>query len=199
MVRAPGGWLIRVLRGRFFIPISTALTAALLTVSGVQLVQLYQAGVADSWWQPQHAVTFSGPGLSGDQSQIKAIILGAVTQPDAYVLAPGARLQDLVTAAGGLLANADARQLDLQAQVVASEQVYVPFTGKQLITNENTLVAINTASADQLRTALGISSVTAQHIVDYRTTNGPFTAISQLLLVPLSRTTFDRIKYLVTI
>ena len=45
------------------------------------------------------------------------------------------------------------------------------------------LININTATAAQLDTLPGIGPVLAQRIIDYRQANGPFTSLSQLLLV----------------
>jgi hypothetical protein len=39
----------------------------------------------------------------------------------------------------------------------------------------------------------------AQRVVAYRTRYGPYSAISQLLLAPISQTTFDRMRLLVTV
>ena len=45
------------------------------------------------------------------------------------------------------------------------------------------LININTATAAQLDTLPGIGPVLAQRIIDYRQANGPFTSLSQLMLV----------------
>jgi competence protein ComEA len=60
-------------------------------------------------------------------------------------------------------------------------------------------VTINLASATTMRSQLGVSSKTANDIVAYRQKHGPFTSVDQLLLVPISRTIYDRIKDLVTV
>ena len=55
-------------------------------------------------------------------------------------------------------------------------------------------IDLNAASADELHRALGISLTIARRIVTYRAAHGAFSAVSQLLLVPVSKTTYDRIK-----
>jgi len=44
-----------------------------------------------------------------------------------------------------------------------------------------------------------VSAEIARRIVAYRAAHGPFTAISQLLLAPISQTTYDRICLLITV
>lgn len=60
------------------------------------------------------------------------------------------------------------------------------------------LININTASLDEMRSALHISSTTAQNIVNYRTQHGPFTSVDQLLQV-VSKSIYDKIKGSVTV
>ena len=51
------------------------------------------------------------------------------------------------------------------------------------VPKEPTLVDINTATLDELQTLTGIGPVIAQRIIDYRTENGAFTSIEELLNV----------------
>ena len=55
------------------------------------------------------------------------------------------------------------------------------------------------ASASDLHHALGITLAIANRIVAYRAAHGAFTAISQLLLVPISLSEYNKIKALITI
>jgi competence ComEA-like helix-hairpin-helix protein len=59
-------------------------------------------------------------------------------------------------------------------------------------------VDVNTATIDELRRALHMRRSTAQRIVDYRRRHGRFTSLDDLLAVPLSRSTIERIAPFVT-
>ena len=149
---------------------------------------------------------------SGD---IQVYVVGAVKHPGVYTLPAGARVYQLLQAAGGPLPKANLVALNLAATLSDGEEVYVTLIGEvpptymggvpgppgSNITGSPTagkLVNINTASVDELRQSLHISSTTAQNIVNYRSQHGPFTSIDQLLQV-VSRTTYDKIKAEVTI
>ncbi len=152
-----------------------------------------------------------GSGIGGHQqgtslpvagtNGVTAYIVGAVNHPGVYPLADGARIQDLVRAAGGARDGADLVRVDLAAKVFDGEEVYVPLIGEPYPDTINTGVKVNLniATAEDLRLQLGISTKTAQAIVAYRQKHGNFTAVDQLLLVPISRSIYDRIKLLVTV
>ena len=153
--------------------------------------------------------TISSPTTNGD---IHVYVVGAIKHPGVYILPTGARVYLLLQAAGGALPNANLVALNLAAPLSDGEEVYVlvngekpptyvggvPGTGTGGSTNAGQLVNINTASVDEMRQSLHLSTTTAQSIVNYRQQNGPFTSIDQLQLV-VSKTIFAKIKGLVTI
>lgn len=193
------GPLGALLASRAFVPVSLALALVLLAGTGLQVVSRLGWTPSSLWHAPAHSVLITGPGVGQSSDMIAADILGAVQTPGVYTLAAGARVSDLVQAAGGLTPDADLTRVDLAAHVADGQEIYVPRVGEVVPADLNGLVNINVASAQELHDALGISLEIAQRIVAYRTAHGPFTAVSQRLLVPISRSTYDRIKDLVTI
>lgn len=197
MRSGPATWLRRALRSRLYALLSVALMLVLTAASGISLLERLGE------WPPQlvqtrQAVTISGPGV-GPSATIQAYVLGAVRQPGVYTLPDGARVHDLVQAAGGATQGADLTRVNLAAIVGDGQSVYVPLVGEQAPLEMGGKVDINTASAEDLHHALGLSLTLARKIVSYRAAHGTFTAVSQLLLVPISRSTYDKIKDLVTI
>ena len=149
-----------------------------------------------------------------DNGNLQVYIVGAIKNPGVYTLPAGARVYALLQAAGGPLPKANLVALNLAAKLTDGEEVYVTLIGELPPTymggvpgpgngtpNSNStgqLVNINTASADELRQNLHVSSTTAQEIVNYRLQNGPYSSIDQLLQV-VSKSIYDHIKSLVTI
>lgn len=151
-------------------------------------------------------------------------VVGAVKHPGVYVLSAGARLYQLIAAAGGTLPQANLVALNMAAPLTDGQEVYVisngeipptyqggvpgpgsgtPTTTSTTSTNGTVtpggpLLNINTATSDQMRQVLHVSSVTAQKIIDYRTQHGPYTSVDQLLQV-ISRSIYDRIRNQVTV
>jgi competence protein ComEA len=150
---------------------------------------------------------------------IEVHVIGAVLRPGLYILADGSRVQDAITAAGGLTSDADPDALNLAAKLKDGQQLDVPSrtgaptpgpeatAGFRILpqpggtpTARSDLIDINTATADQLASLPGIGPTTAQRIVDYRTENGPFARIEDLLNVPgIGPATFDNIRDLITL
>lgn len=192
-----GATLNRLLRWRYYVPASLALMLALMAGSGIELA-IRAGGWPPAFLAPRDTITITGPGVTSS-GQIQAYALGAVRQPGVYVLWQGARVHDLIELAGGTLAEADLSQVSLAAALSDGQWVYVPRVGEAVPLERGGKVDLNAATAEQLHNSLGIALSTARRIVAYRAAHGAFTAVSQLLLVPVSRTIYDRIKDLVTV
>ncbi len=149
-----------------------------------------------------------------DSGNIQVYVTGAVKHPGVYTLPADARIFQLLQAAGGTLPNANLIALNLAAKLTDGEEVYVVAVGEIPPSyvggvpqpdasgtpgpGVGQLVNINTASADDLRTNLHVSSTTANDIVNYRLQHGPYTSIDQLPQV-ISKSIYDRIKTMITI
>lgn len=146
-------------------------------------------------------------------------VIGAVPRPGLYEFAEGARVQDAIDAAGGLLASANVGSINLAALLEDGQQLNIPYKVGEEPTetsDDNSLVLpgateepssqgteelinINTASLEELDSLPGIGPTIAQRIIDYREENGPFQTIEDLMNVSgIGPSTFDQIKDLIT-
>lgn len=135
-------------------------------------------------------VGVSGASPSASPGVLLVDVAGWVRQPGVYEFAAGARVIDAIEAAGGARPGAQLTALNLAAPLVDGTQILVPKEGEAAMApvagsgtpgSTGTLVNINTASATELEALPGIGEVIAQRIVDFRTQNGPFTSVEQLL------------------
>ena len=156
------------------------------------------------------------------QAPIAVHVIGAIPRPGLYEFSEGARVQDAIDAAGGLLASADSNALNLAALLEDGQQLDVPYEGGQdpetttnsfdlpgsteeptdnsSDTSNTELVNINTASLEELDSLPGIGPTTAQKIIDYREENGPFSVIEDIENVSgIGPSTFENIKDLITV
>lgn len=156
------------------------------------------------------ATTQSGDGSEGT---IQVYVTGAIRHPGVYTLPVGARVYQLIQAAGGVLPSANLVALNLAARLSYGQEIYVLSIGETLPDGYNPagsdsggtptvapgqLVNINTASESEMRQVLHVSAATAQKIIAYRTQHGAYTSVDQLLLV-ISKSIYDRIKTMVTV
>jgi competence protein ComEA len=178
-------------------PLTLAVVAALALGIVVQLLAI--AGEFPAARSAQDRVVITGPRRTGSGDQIQAYALGAVVTPGVYALPRGARVHDLVAAAGGATTDADLARVSLASALADSGTDYAPHVGDAIQATLSGTLTINSASERDFRFALGVGSDSAQRIVAYRTEHGSFTAISQLLLAPIPQTSDDRIRPRVTV
>jgi competence protein ComEA len=152
------------------------------------------------------------------EAPIAVHVIGAVPRPGLYEFAKGARVQDAIDAAGGLLTEADEQAINLAALLEDGQQVNVPYeTGegptpepvaeigpdglpRPIPTSNEDLVNINTATLDELDSLPGIGPTTAQKIIDYRIENGPFLEIEDIMNVSgIGPATFENLRELITV
>jgi len=133
-------------------------------------------------------------------------VAGWVREPGVYEFAEGARVIDAIDAAGGARPGAMLQALNLAAPLVDGTQVLVSREGEVVAppppggAGAGALINVNTATATELEELPGVGEVIAQAIVDYRTENGPFATVDQLLDVSgIGDATLENIRELVTV
>jgi competence protein ComEA len=123
-------------------------------------------------------------------------VAGKVRRPGIATLPLGSRVVDALEAAGGVRSGVDLTSLNLARLLVDGEQIVVgvpppagvaapaasaPGTSGSGLPGP--LVNLNTATQTELETLPGIGPVTATAILQWRTDNGAFTAVDELLEV----------------
>jgi competence protein ComEA len=121
-------------------------------------------------------------------------VAGKVHRPGLVRLSAGSRAFDAVRAAGGPLPGVSLDSINLAARVSDGEQLTVgaaptAMSGPSGSSGPDAAagsaaprgpVDLNAADAEQLQTLPGIGPVLAQHILDWRSAHGRFSAVDQL-------------------
>ena len=140
----------------------------------------------------------AGPAPSFDAAKESAgcvYICGAVENAGIYEFKEGARLYELIDAAGGLDEEADADAVNLAMEVKDGEQIRIPYIGETLGIAEEKQVDINKAGVEELCTIPGIGEARATAIIEYRESSGGFTEIEELKNISgIKDATFNKIK-----
>ena len=161
---------------------------ALLSVAGSRL-----AGVGASEGPAtasQIAPLAGGADGAAATQRLVVHVVGAVRHAGLFRLPEGARVADALTRAGGPTPRADLSLVNLAAPLADGQQVVVPRRGPPGSAPaagapaSGAKVSLAMATVDQLDELPGIGPVTAQKIVDWRATHGPFRSVDDLDAVP---------------
>lgn len=116
--------------------------------------------------------------VPSNNNLIKVIIEGNVNYPDEYYVPPYTRIKELIEIAGGVNEQGDTSLLYLDKVLDAGEIVFVK--SKNI---DSKKININNASIEVLKKELKLTTTQANNLVMYRSINGKFKNIYDLLKV----------------
>lgn len=165
----------------------------------------------------------SGTEEPGQNAMIYVHICGAVKDPGVYHAKEGSRLFDFIKLAGGLTKAADVNYINQAQKVSDGQRIYIPTRNevKKLSTGEyiagaeadektksdsqktseaNILININEADAKKLMELPGIGQAKADKIIEYRSANGNFKKIEDVMNIPgIKEGLFQKISPYITV
>jgi competence protein ComEA len=202
------GWVaaVRADPGRAGVIALVAVGVIAVLVTVFTLVRDKTPPVASAKLPPVEMVSSArptpGPAPPNSDGPVVVSVVGLVHKPGLVTLAPGARIADALTEAGGATEGADLIGLNMARRVTDGEQIIVGIaaapgepaamgsssTGTEPPANAPTesrsapggVVDLNTATVEELDTLPGIGPVTAAAIIAWRDANGRFTSVDQL-------------------
>jgi competence protein ComEA len=154
----------------------------------------------------------AAPPAAAPAGPLVVSVSGKVARPGLVEVPAGARVADVLEAAGGALAGTDLTGLNLARKVTDGEQVAVgvpapaasePGAADPAAATGSTpagKVDLNAATVQQLDTLPGVGPVMAQRILDWRTHNGRFARVEQLRDIEgIGERRFAQLRELVTV
>jgi competence protein ComEA len=154
---------------------------------------------------------------SSESKTVTCDISGAVKHEGVYTLKNGARLQELIEAAGGTTSRAQLKAINRAVLLKDQDKIHIPYKGEK-VENAATVgagsqsnatsgessssqqengekVNLNTASAADLQKLNGIGEKKAEQIIAYREQKGSFKKIEDLMQVSgIGEKTFASLK-----
>jgi len=147
----------------------------------------------------QHA--FRAVRLRAADPPLVVYVAGAIAHPGLYKLRAGSRVNDAVQRAGGLLADADPAAVNLAERLEDGQEIRVLHAGETApapkrsgrhahrrakkrsaeIVVPQGAIDVNAADAAALAALPGIGETLAERIVEFRSLNGRFASLDELL------------------
>lgn len=179
-------------------------------VASFLVVLVAVAAVALLQTPRRSALQVVSPPVPSTPAPIKVHVVGAVASPGVYSLPADARVEDALKAAAGPTGSADMDAVNLAAPLRDGQQLSIPTADardgtaldavKPVASPTSARLDLNAATRQQLEALPGVGEVTAQRILDYRTSNGRFVSVDELRDAKLvNGSTFERIKGLVDV
>jgi competence protein ComEA len=156
------------------------------------------ASVLIAWWllaaRPTVSDSLAFSASAGPSSTVPAPtselvidVVGRVRHPGIVTLPAGSRVHEAIAAAGGVQRGVDTSGLNLARKLTDGEQVLIGTAPVASAASgaaggpADGVLDLNTATEQQLEDLPGIGPVTAAAIVGWRTENGPFHSVEDLL------------------
>lgn len=161
--------------------------------------------------EDQQLTEGESPDEAPEPKEIFVHLSGAVNKPGVLKLSEGTRVYEAVEMAGGLGTDADSSGINLARTLQDEERIHIPREGEVQTspvlyanppmqsmgggTGQSGLININTADSAALQTLTGIGPSTAEKILDYRQSSGPFRSIEQIKEVSgIGEKTYQKFK-----
>lgn len=214
----PDGGLMKknIFKFAFVLILSSALVSfvgcgrdeAVVCLDGERFLQDPQTDIDSG--QPEGADNIPDePMVINEPDSVTVYVCGAVNSPGVYTLDAGRRIVDAVSAACGFRGDADNCYVNLATLLEDGQRVYIPTREEVAGSHEDLLaegsgdtaaapsdkVNINTADAAALMTLPGIGEAKAALIIEYRTENGRFGSIEDIMKISgIKEGMFNKIK-----
>ena len=137
-------------------------------------------------------------------------VCGAVNNPGVYKFKMPVRVYEAIESAGGITSEGLDEVINQAREIADGEQIYIPTleekelyeagNNAQITSLNDGRININTASKEELMTLPGVGESKANGIVEYRSSNGKFNALEELMNVEgIKDGVFNKIKDKITI
>jgi competence protein ComEA len=140
--------------------------------------------LGSSFSSSDQAYEFESPVLADSTTlnlgMIYVHVAGEVASPGLYQLEAGSRVEDAISVAGGMTAEAFEQSVNLARMVSDGEQIVVLAKGQIASGSSSGFISLNSADQEQLESLPGVGPSLASAIIEYRSQIGSFADLEQL-------------------